>query len=175
MVFPDGSNPESLGQRVARLRTQRGWTQVELANRLAVSRVAVSHFEMGLALPSERTVVLLAGLFKLEPHELVEGTSYPRAKAERLAAVACRYTEVELQLALLERDLDWLERLPEDASTEQLSARTFVYWRAMLEQLNASAPDTEERRLLRRAGQQLSARLTWASDVAAAARTRRPA
>src|SRR5438046_1225966 len=90
---------EPLGQRIARLRLQRGWTQEDLAERLAASRVAVSHFEMGLALPSERTVVLLAGLFKQEPHELVEGTSYPAAKAERLPPVACRYTELELQLA----------------------------------------------------------------------------
>src|SRR5688572_22275353 len=101
---------ESLGQRIARLRARRGWTQEGLAERLAASRVAVSHFEMGLALPSERTVVLLAGLFKLEPHELIAGTSYPTAKAERLPPVACRHTEVELQLALLRRDLEWLAR-----------------------------------------------------------------
>ena len=112
---------ETLGQRIARLRARRGWTQEDLAERLAASRVAVSHFEMGLALPSERTVVLLAGLFKQEPHDLVAGTSYPAAKAERLPAVACRYTEVELQLRLLaldeERGLDdarrteWIDRL----------------------------------------------------------------
>src|SRR5881398_1940501 len=96
--------------------TQQAWTQADLAARLAVSRVAVSHFEMGLALPSERTIVLLAGLFKLEPHELVAGTSYPAAKRERLPSVACRYTELELQLALLRRDLEWLDRLAEDVS-----------------------------------------------------------
>jgi hypothetical protein len=57
----------------------------------------------------------------MEPHELVAGTSYPGAKAERLPVVVCRYTEVELQLRLLdldaERGLDaagkaeWSERL----------------------------------------------------------------
>jgi len=98
--------PEQLGQRIARLRARRGWTQQELAERLAASRVAVSHFEMGLAVPSERTVVLLAGLFGMEPPDLVAETNYPAAKAERLPAVACRYTEVELQLMLLRRDLE---------------------------------------------------------------------
>jgi hypothetical protein len=44
-------------------------------------------------------------LFKLEPHELVAGTSYPAAKADRLPLVACRYTEVELQLRLLDAEL----------------------------------------------------------------------
>ena len=37
--------------------------------------------------PGERTVALLAGLFKIEPHELVAGTDYPLAKAERLPVV----------------------------------------------------------------------------------------
>src|SRR5690606_3998637 len=57
MIAQLPSSPEVLGQRIARLRAQRGWTQQELAERLAASRVAVSHFEMGLAMPSERTVV----------------------------------------------------------------------------------------------------------------------
>src|SRR5688500_10536142 len=74
-----------------------------------------------MSTPGERTIALLAGLFKLEPHELVEGTSYPPAKQERLPVVVCRYTEVELQLRLLELDeergldasrrADWAERL----------------------------------------------------------------
>ena len=109
---------ESLGRRVAALRAGLGWTQQELADRLAVSRVAVSHIEAGLRDPGERTVTLLAGLFKMEPWQLVEGVSYPPAKAERLPLVACRYTEVELQLRLLEEDrsagrplTDWPDRL----------------------------------------------------------------
>ena len=111
----------NLGQRIAALRAGRGWTQQELAERLAISRVALSHLEAGMSTPGERTIALLAGLFKLEPHELVEGTNYPMAKAERLPVVVCRYTEVELQLRLLaldeERGLDgprrrdWLDRL----------------------------------------------------------------
>jgi transcriptional regulator with XRE-family HTH domain len=111
----------NLGQRIAALRADRGWTQQELAERLAISRVAVSHLEAGMSTPGERTIALLAGLFKLEPHDLVEGTNYPVAKAERLPVVVCRYTEVELQLRLLELDeerglddarrRDWADRL----------------------------------------------------------------
>ena len=111
----------NLGHRIAALRAGRGWTQQELAERLAISRVAVSHLEAGMSTPGERTIALLAGLFKLEPHELVEGTNYPPAKAERLPVVVTRYTEVELQLRLLELDeergldgsrrADWVDRL----------------------------------------------------------------
>src|SRR3954454_16300466 len=98
--------PDSLGRRIAAMRGSLGWTQQDLADRLAVSRVAVSHIEAGLRDPGERTVTLLAGLFKVEPWELVAGTAYPEGKTERLPVVACRYTEVEMQLRLLDADLD---------------------------------------------------------------------
>ena len=98
--------PESLGQRIAKHRTELGWTQAELAERVGISRVALSHIEAGISNPGERTVALLAGVFKVEPHELVVHTDYPRAKAERLPLVSARYTEVEHQLALLDAQLD---------------------------------------------------------------------
>lgn len=141
---------ETLGQRIARLRARRSWTQERLAEQLAASRVAVSHFELGLALPSERTIVLLAGLFKLEPHELIDGTGYPVAKAERLPPIACRYTEVELQLALLRRDMEWAARLGGNMPQQLLEeARTKIA--ALLD----SAYDEGERTTLHEAQAQL--------------------
>jgi len=152
-MIPQRHEPiEPLGQRIARLRARHGWTQEDLAVRLAASRVAVSHFEMGLALPSERTVVLLAGLFKQEPHELVAGTSYPAAKAERLPPIACRYTEVELQLALLRRDLEWAGRARDTAVARSVAAE----WRARLEELHERAYDQNERELLEDASASLA-------------------
>ena len=108
---------ETLGARLGRLRTTQGWTQQELAERIAVSRVAISHFEMDLAVPSERTIALLAGVFKIEPPALVSDTYYPTGKAERLPLVVARYTEIEKELCLLERDLKWLSRLSEQRLT----------------------------------------------------------
>jgi transcriptional regulator with XRE-family HTH domain len=96
---------ESLGDRIAKHRTELGWTQAELAERVGISRVALSHIEAGISNPGERTVALLAGVFKVEPHELVAQTDYPSAKAERLPLVTARYTEVEHQLALLDARL----------------------------------------------------------------------
>jgi transcriptional regulator with XRE-family HTH domain len=135
--------PESLGQRIGRLRSERGWTQADLAARLALSRVAVSHFEMGLAIPSERTVALLAGLFRVEPHELVDDTSYPAAKRDRLPLSVPRYTEAEHQLALLRRDREWLERLPPGQLHTDLAEEIQARWVHRLEELAppASAPD----------------------------------
>ena len=132
------------------MRAAAGWTQQDLAARLAVSRVAVSHLEAGISVPGERTVTLLAGLFKLEPHELVAGTSYPPAKTERLPVVACRYTEVEMQLRLLERDI---ERT--GAGFDPVLA---AEWRRRLSKLLTGTHDLRERRALEEALHALSAR-----------------
>jgi len=128
---------------VARLRGARGWTQQELASRLGVSRAAVSHLEAGVTIAGERTVTLLAGLFKLEPHELVAGTNYPPAKAERLPVVACRYTEVELQLRLLDADIGRA-----GPGFEPLVADE---WRRRLTKVLADTQDQGERRLVEEA------------------------
>jgi transcriptional regulator with XRE-family HTH domain len=119
--------PENLGRRLAGLRAKAGLTQQELAERLAISRVAVSHLEGGLSSPSERTVALLAGIFKLEPHELVADTDYPLAKADRLPLTVPRYSEVELQLALFEHDLTRIGQVPASVADEIVAG-----WRARL-------------------------------------------
>jgi transcriptional regulator with XRE-family HTH domain len=156
--MPAGSRPrtdehEHLGRRVAVHRAKAGLTQQELAERLGVSRVAVSHIEAGLSEPGERTVTLLAGVFKLEPHQLVAGTTYPRAKADRLPLVAARYTEVEHQLSLLAADERWLEGL------EAAEARPVVEeWLARLGLLVDEAWDPAERREVRAALDRVAAR-----------------
>ncbi len=110
---------ESLGRQIAKQRAELGWTQQDLAERVAVSRVALSHIEAGLTVPGERTVALLAGVFGTEPHDLVRGTDYPVAKADRLPLVVSRYTEVEMQLALLDRDIEDADvAAPPDVGTD---------------------------------------------------------
>jgi len=142
---------ESLGRRIAELRGKLGLTQQELAERVGISRVAVSNLESGMSDPGERTIALLAGLFKMEPHELVAGTSYPPAKTDRLPLVVARHTEVELQLALLENDLEWLERSGADGSV--LDA-----WQARLHALLDGALDARERAAIKEALERVRAR-----------------
>jgi transcriptional regulator with XRE-family HTH domain len=125
---------ESIGKRIARLRQQHGWTQQTLSERLAISRVAVSHIEMDLSTPSERTITLLAGLFKTSPFALVEDTTYPQAKAERLPYTACCYTKLEMELALLEKDLAWIRRLEGTPLWEQFSREIWEIWQPCLAQ-----------------------------------------
>ena len=147
-VSLDGSSevPESLGRRIAGHRQKLGLTQQDLAERLAISRVSVSHFESGLTDPGERTVALLAGVFKVEPHELVAGTGYPGAKAERLPVVVARHTEVELQLALLDNDLRWIADVA--AVPPPFARELLTSWRARLHGLRTDAHDRREREAL---------------------------
>jgi transcriptional regulator with XRE-family HTH domain len=133
---------ESLGRRIADLRAKLGLTQQELAERVGISRVAVSHLEAGMSDPGERTVALLASVFKIEPHDLVAGTSYPPGKADRLPLVVARHTEVDLQLALLENDLAWMQRTGADALIVD-------GWQARLLALLETVHDDRERDAIR--------------------------
>lgn len=140
----------NLGARIAALRTAAGYTQQELAARVAISRVALSNLESGRSVPGERTVTLLAGIFGMEPYELVEGTTYPVAKADRLPLVAARHTEIELQLRLLDRDLRWLESAP-----RAVAERVLADWRRDLRALRDSTFDPRQRGLVDRALERL--------------------
>ena len=126
---------DSLGARIAKHRARLGWTQQELADRVGISRTALSHLEAGMKDAGERTVTLLAGVFKLEPHELVADTTYPPAKAERLPVVAARYTETEHLLALLGA---------EQELTGDLSAERRRHWRDRLDEQRARSHDRGE-------------------------------
>ncbi len=141
---------QHVGRRIAALRTELGLTQQELAARVAISRVALSNLESGRSEPGERTVTLLAGIFGVEPHELVEGSTYPVAKVDRLPLVAARHTEVELQVALLDRDLRWLESAP-----PAVARRVVATWRRDLAELADRTYDPRQRELIEAARSRL--------------------
>lgn len=143
---------ESMGRRIARLRSDLGLTQQQLAARLAISRNAVSHMETELSQPSERTVVLLAGLFRMEPHDLVAGTDYPTAKADRLPLMAARYTLAEARLLALDAELRWVERLDPDAAVEAVAVIT-----RELAEIESTLVDPDEVRTLRAAQREVAA------------------
>lgn len=145
MNTPRQTPPESIGKRIGRLRAERGWTQQALSQRLAVSRVAVSHMEMDLTIPSERTITLLAGIFKVKPHDLVEGTTYPLAKAEKLPLTTCSYTSLEMDLALLGNDLSWLEQIEATPGWRRHASRLKERWQpSMAGWLNSDLENQEQ-------------------------------
>ena len=143
---------EPLGRRLAAHRARLALTQQELATRLALSRNAVSLMETGDSLPSERTIVLLAGLFGLEPHELVARTDYPDAKADRLPLVAARHTAVTARLLALEAELRWVRELDHTAARRALDTID-----TELRVTEVGALDPDERALVRDARNRLRA------------------
>ena len=53
----------NLAEKISKLRKEKGWTQEELADRLNVSRQAVSRWENGSALPDAQNILQLSKLF----------------------------------------------------------------------------------------------------------------
>ena len=139
---------QTIGKRIAQLRQENGWTQQSLAERLAISRVAVSHIEMDISIPGERTITLLAGLFKITPHELVDGTTYPAAKTDRLPLVVCCYTPLECDLALLKNDLSWLQQLQDMPDYLRLQEKICCHWLERLAVWKTKTIDPQEKKLL---------------------------
>jgi hypothetical protein len=115
-----------------------------------MSRVAISHIEMDLTIPSERSITLMAGLFKLSPLELVDGTSYPRAKAERLPEITNLYTQLELELIVLMNDVAWLNRLDNPKWKSDCLNETIDNWSSRLEEWNVRYLDEHEQNILLR-------------------------
>jgi transcriptional regulator with XRE-family HTH domain len=141
------AHPQPFGRRISERRVTAGLTQQQLSVRIAMSRAALSHLEGGITVASERTVCLLAGVFDLEPHELVAGTDYPIAKAERLPLFVARHSRVDLALALLNNDLAWCARLDD----KTLTTTIVDDWLGQLTELSEHIHDPGERTRLRHA------------------------
>lgn len=71
----------TLGERLARLRTQRGLSQDALAEALGVSRQSVSKWETDASIPELDKLVKLSDLFEISLDALVRGDAAPAAPA----------------------------------------------------------------------------------------------
>jgi transcriptional regulator with XRE-family HTH domain len=60
-------------ERVTALRKQAGWSQEELAQRLDVSRQAVSKWENGTSEPNTSNLMALARLYGIPAEDLLKG------------------------------------------------------------------------------------------------------
>lgn len=65
----------SFGKRLRELRRERGFTAAQLADRLGVSRAAVSQFESGASLPSLSTLFTMAASLGVSVDRLL-GVTY---------------------------------------------------------------------------------------------------
>jgi transcriptional regulator with XRE-family HTH domain len=59
---PPGDNAESVGQRIARLRKAKRWTQADLAKKLGVTETSVCYWEQDRSRPRSARLQSLAAL-----------------------------------------------------------------------------------------------------------------
>lgn len=64
----------NIGQRIYNLRKSKGYSQEELADKLGVTRQAVSKWEVGASVPELESVVAMAELFGVSTDHLLKGT-----------------------------------------------------------------------------------------------------
>lgn len=73
---------ESIGERIVKLRRERGWTQAGLAGRLYVSDKAVSKWEQERGVPSLGCLEALADVFGVSIDYIVRGGEERRERGQ---------------------------------------------------------------------------------------------
>ena len=69
----------TIGQKLKQLRTERGWTQSEVARRSGLERGYLAHLEIdSVANPSADTFLKLARAYNIRPEELYVAAGYIR-------------------------------------------------------------------------------------------------
>lgn len=99
----------SIGKTIAELRKEKGWTQVELAEKLQVSDKAVSKWEKEDAFPSVEFFPLLAELFDVSIDYLMTG----RAPQKEIVLMS------KMELCAKNDDVSMLGDIPIDAKDEK--------------------------------------------------------
>jgi transcriptional regulator with XRE-family HTH domain len=98
LALVKSTTPESIGQRIARLRREKGLTQVELARALEVSQPVVSDYENDVIKLSGETIVALAQILGASADELL-GLEKP----SRAAGATIKNRRIYRQLQSIDR------------------------------------------------------------------------
>lgn len=104
---PAAASAETLGQRLARLRKEKGITQVELAKMLDTTQPVVSDYERGLLRLHGELIIQLAGILEVSADELLGLEQLQRAGPARDRRLARRLQAFD---KLPKRDRDTLTR-----------------------------------------------------------------
>ena len=105
-------DPHITGAYIARLRKERDWTQLELADKLHVTHQAVSRWETGDSFPDLGTLAQLAQVFQVHIENLLDGIqNAPSAETGRSQILA------ELAEGHAERVAELVKAEPADLRT----------------------------------------------------------
>jgi transcriptional regulator with XRE-family HTH domain len=72
----------AVGQRIRRLRQERGWSQAQLGQRLETHQKQVSSYERGVHVPSADLLIRIAEIFDVSLDYLLAGTVAASQRAE---------------------------------------------------------------------------------------------
>lgn len=72
-----------IARRLKEARIKRGLTQEQVAEKILVSRVTISHWENGKSLPDIASLISLSDLYAISLDELVKGDSKMADKVKR--------------------------------------------------------------------------------------------
>ena len=76
-----------VSETIVKLRTEKGWTQQELAYRLIVSRSLVSMWELGIREPDLLSIERMAELFGVKTGAIVYDRSFVYFSQEELWSI----------------------------------------------------------------------------------------
>ena len=104
----EANTPDTLGGRIARLRKEKGMTQLELADRMGVTDKAVSKWERDVSCPDIASMPRLAEVLGATVDELMQarpGVAVPRPKpagkqAGRLVELAFKGVAAAMGIAV---------------------------------------------------------------------------
>ena len=104
----EANTPDTLGGRIARLRKEKGMTQLELADRMGVTDKAVSKWERDVSCPDIASMPRLAEVLGATVDELMQarpGAAAPRPKpagkpAGRLVELALKGVAAAMGIAV---------------------------------------------------------------------------
>lgn len=88
-------NGETIGQRLARLRKQHGYTQVELAEKMGTRQVLISAYETDRASLSAEMAVRLAMALDITTDELLHPKVKKKAAKKPSLKIARRMEQIE--------------------------------------------------------------------------------
>jgi transcriptional regulator with XRE-family HTH domain len=89
-------NPEAkaVGERLRKLRQERGWTQLDLATQAEMERTAIANYEQGVCFPPVPALRKLARALKVSVDELISEDAKPE-KALRDPKLLELFTRVD--------------------------------------------------------------------------------
>ena len=105
--------PRRTGAYISRLRKERNWTQMQLADQLNVTHQAVSRWETGDSFPDIATLSQIAEMFDIRVDDLLNGGPSQTGAPPRRAGVSTGNVIEELARGRIESIAEMLKEHPE--------------------------------------------------------------